>query len=212
MKNKHRKAGKARGYLDSLIIRGEHMASYLTRRNSPAQVTLDRIMNLVEKAQKYQHTITKNGKTRRYGISEGKATAIIDEFKQKHGSLSHMYLYEEGYITDLANILIRHMKAKHMSREQIISNLKSNVQLMVLSSHTIPEGILDEMFKSVESKMNVNELKLPSISTMKSLLENTKYQGDDNSAIKSAIFKGDKDEDSNDFSFITNKKSKGKIF
>ena len=60
--------------------------------------------------------------------------------------------------------------------------------------------------------MNVNELKLPSISTMKSLLENTKYQGDDNSAIKSAIFKGDKDEDSNDFSFITNKKSKGKIF
>ena len=39
MKNKHRKAGKARGYLDSLIIRGEHMASYLTRRNSPAQVT-----------------------------------------------------------------------------------------------------------------------------------------------------------------------------
>jgi hypothetical protein len=62
MKNKHRKAGKARGYLDSLIIRGEHMASYLTRRNSPAQVTLDRIMNLVEKAQNYKHTIVKNGK------------------------------------------------------------------------------------------------------------------------------------------------------
>jgi len=160
----------------------------------------------------YWYTLTKNGKTRRYGVSEGKATLIIDEFKQKHGSLSHMYLYEEGYITDLANILIRHMKAKHMSREQIISNIKSNVQLMVLSSHTIPEGILDEMFKSVESKMNVNELKLPSVSTMKSLLENTKYQGDDNSAIKSAIFKGDKDDDSNDFSFITNKKSKGKIF
>ena len=62
MKHKHRKAGKARGYLDSLIIRGEHMASYLTRRNSPAQVTLDRIMNLVEKAQNYKHTIVKNGK------------------------------------------------------------------------------------------------------------------------------------------------------
>ena len=99
-----------------------------------------------------------------------------------------------------------------MSREQIISNIKSNVQLMVLSSHTIPEGILDEMFKSVESKMNVNELKLPNISTMKAVLENTKYQGDDNSAIKSAIFKNDKDDNSNDFSFITNKKSKGKIF
>ena len=154
----------------------------------------------------------KNGNPRRYGISEKKATEIISEFKEKHGSLSHMYLYEEGYITDLANITIRHMKAKHMSREQIISNLKSNVQLMVLSSHTIPEGILDEMFKSVESKIDVNHLKLPNISTMKSLLEGTQYQGDDNSAIKSAIFKGDKDDDSDDFSFITNRKSKGKIF
>ena len=104
------------------------------------------------------------------------------------------------------------MKAKHMSREQIISNIKSNVQLMVLSSHTIPEGILDEMFKSVESKIDINHLKLPSVSTMKTLLEGTKYQSDDNSAIKSAIFKGDKDDDSNDFSFITNRKSKGKIF
>jgi len=62
MKHKHRKAGQARGYLDSLVVRGEEMASFLSRRNKPAQVSLDRIMNLVEKAQNYQHTITKNGK------------------------------------------------------------------------------------------------------------------------------------------------------
>ena len=159
----------------------------------------------------YWHTSTTNGKTRRYGVSEGKATAIIDEFKLKHGTLSHMYLYEDGYITDLANILIRHMKAKHMSREQIITNLKSNVNLMVLSSHTIPEGILDEMFKSVESQININELVLPNVSTMKKIVEGTKYDGDDNSAFKASFFKGDDDND-NDMSFITNKKTKGKIF
>jgi 5'-3' exonuclease len=153
----------------------------------------------------------KNGTPRRYGISEAKAGAIIQEFKDKHGSLSHMYLYEDGYITDLANILIRHMKAKHMSREQIISNLKSNVNLMVLSSHTIPEGILDEMFKSVESQININELVLPNVSTMKKLVEGTKYDGDDNSAFKASFFKGDSD-NSNDMSFITNKTTKGKIF
>ncbi len=153
----------------------------------------------------------KNGKPRRYGISEAKASAIIQEFKDKHGSLSHMYLYDEGYITDLANILIRHMKAKHMSREQIISNLKSNVNLMVLSSHTIPEGILDEMFQSVESQININELTLPNISTMKKIVEGTKYDGDDNSAFKASFFKGDSD-DSDDMSFITNKTTKGKIF
>ena len=123
-----------------------------------------------------------------------------------------MYLYEDGYITDLANIIVKHMKAKHMSREQIITNLKSNVNLMVLSSHTIPEGILDEMFKSVESKININELKLPNVSTMKKIVEGTEYDGDDNSAFKASFFKGDKDDDNNDMSFITNKKSKGKIF
>ena len=160
----------------------------------------------------YWHTSTKNGKTRRYGVSEGKATAIIDEFKLKHGTLSHMYLYEDGYITDLANILIRHMKAKHMSREQIIINLKSNVNLMVLSSHTIPEGILDEMFKSVESQININELVLPNVSTMKKIVEGTKYDGDDNSAFKASFFKGDDSDDNTDMSFITNKKTKGKIF
>ena len=159
----------------------------------------------------YWHTSTTNGKTRRYGVSESKATAIIDEFKLKHGTLSHMYLYEDGYITDLANILIKHMKAKHMSREQIITNLKSNVNLMVLSSHTIPEGILDEMFKSVESQININELVLPNVSTMKKIVEGTKYDGDDNSAFKASFFKGDNDND-NDMSFITNKKTKGKIF
>ena len=160
----------------------------------------------------YWHISTpKNGTPRRYGISEAKAGAIIQEFKDKHGSLSHMYLYEDGYITDLANILIRHMKAKHMSREQIISNLKSNVNLMVLSSHTIPEGILDEMFKSVESQININELVLPNVSTMKKIVEGTKHDGDDNSAFKASFFKGDSD-DSDDMSFITNKTTKGKIF
>ena len=86
-------------------------------------------------------------KNRRYGISEKKATAIIAEFKEKHGHLSHMYLYNEEYVTDLANMVIRVMNAKHMSREQIIANIKSNVNLMVLAAESIPEGILDEMFK-----------------------------------------------------------------
>ena len=150
-------------------------------------------------------------KNRRYGVSEKKATEIISEFKEKHGVLSHMYLYNDEYITDLANILIRVMKAKHMSREQIITNLKSNVNLMVLAAESIPEGILDEMFRSVESKMNHNALELKRVSTMKSLLENTPYGGDDSISISSKIFKDD-DGDDDDFSFIKDKKSQKKIF
>ena len=99
-------------------------------------------------------------KNRRYGISEKKAEEIVLEFKQKHGGLSHMYLYNDELIKDLANITIRIMKAKHMSSEQIISNIKSNINLMVLSSESIPESILDEMFRSIETKINLNNLKM----------------------------------------------------
>jgi len=148
---------------------------------------------------------------RRYGISENKATAIIAEFKAKHGHLSHMYLYNDEYITDLANMTVRVMNAKHMSREQIITNLKSNVNLMVLAAESIPEGILDEMFKSVESKMNVKGLQLKTISTMKSILENTEYSKETDSSFKAAFFKDD-DSDSDDMSFIKGGKKQDKIF
>lgn len=150
-------------------------------------------------------------KDRRYGISEKKAEEIVSEFKQKHGVLSHMYLYNDELITDLANITIRIMKAKHMSREQIISNIKSNVNLMVLSAESIPEGILDEMFRSIETKIGLNVLKINGVSSMKSILENSSYKTEDTSiAVSSKIFKDD--EEDSDFSFITDRKQKGKIF
>ena len=54
--NAHRKATSAHGYLDSLVIRAEEAASFLSRRNNPPNYTLNRIMDLVEKAQKYERT------------------------------------------------------------------------------------------------------------------------------------------------------------
>lgn len=149
---------------------------------------------------------------RRYGISDKKAAEIISEFKQKHGTLSHMYLYNNELVTDLANITIRVMKAKHMSREQIIANIRSNVNLMVLSSESIPDGILDEMFRYVESKLNINNLDLKGISSMKSLLEGTAYKAEESGInVSSKIFKDD-DNDSTDFSFIKDRKTQNKIF
>ena len=54
--NAHRKATSANGYLDSLVIRAEEAASFLSRRNNPPNYTLNRIMDLVEKAQTYERT------------------------------------------------------------------------------------------------------------------------------------------------------------
>ena len=55
---KHRKATSANGDLDSYAIAAEHLASYLTRRGKPPQVTLERIASLAEKAMEYQHIRT----------------------------------------------------------------------------------------------------------------------------------------------------------
>lgn len=150
-------------------------------------------------------------KNRRYGISEKKADAIVSEFKERHGSLSYMYLYNEDYITDLANILIRHMNAKHMSREQIISNIKSNVNLMVLTSESIPESILDEMFKSIESNLSTKKLDFKKISDMKLILKDTPHETDESIQVSAKVFKDDED-DEDDFSFIKDRKSIKKLF
>jgi|TARA_B110000908_G_C9943685_1_gene309370 hypothetical protein len=64
MKSKHRKAPSANGKLDAMAILAEQYASYLTRRNAPPHVTLERIANLAEKAINYQHTrVDRHGKT-----------------------------------------------------------------------------------------------------------------------------------------------------
>jgi 5'-3' exonuclease len=147
---------------------------------------------------------------RRYGISEAKAVKIVEEFKQKHGGLSPMYLYNNEFITDLANITIKVMNAKHMSREQIISNIRSNVNLMILSSVSIPEGILDDMFRSIEPKLNVNNIKLKEISSMKLLLEGTSYKAKEGGIeISSKIFS---DNETEDFSFIKDRKQQKTVF
>lgn len=54
--NPHRKATSANGYLDSLAISAEQVASFLYRRSAPAHQTLERIANLAEKAQNYERT------------------------------------------------------------------------------------------------------------------------------------------------------------
>ena len=47
---------KNTGYLDSLVITAEQLASYVIRKNKPPHVTLERIANLAEKAMKHQLT------------------------------------------------------------------------------------------------------------------------------------------------------------
>lgn len=81
MKNKHRKAKSANGKLDGYAIRAEEYASYLTRKNRPAHVSLERIANLAEKAQKYVRTRVINGRT--YELKTPKELKETESHKDK---------------------------------------------------------------------------------------------------------------------------------
>lgn len=164
----------------------------------------------VDSAYWYTKTLA-NGSTRTYRITDNKASEIVDEFKKKHGTLNPMFLYSAEHIRDLAQITVRVMNAKHMGLEQIIGNLNINVNLMVLSSKTIPEGILDEMFSHVESNLGKRDTALNEMQTMKDMLKDTGYVSDgDGMKVTSSFFNGSSDD--GDMSFITDRKNKGKVF
>jgi hypothetical protein len=82
---------------------------------------------------------------------------------------------------------------------------------MILSSHTIPEPIIEEMFKSIEPFLDKNSLNLKAMINAEKFLENTKYATTESIEMNSSIFKNDV-EDSDDFSFITDRKTNKKIF
>ena len=159
----------------------------------------------------YSYTTTnKKGHKRTYGVSDKKAQLILDEFKKNHEEVNSLYFFGNDYVVDIANIAIRVLKAKHMSREQIIHNIKTNANLVLLNSKTIPPSILEEMFKTVEIHMQHKHLNLKQLTTMMKLLEGSSYAKDDSSKMTSNTL--DDIKDSDDFSFITDKKQKGKIF
>ena len=81
MKNKNRRSSSANGTLDNYAIRAEEYASYISRSRRPPQVTLERIANLAEKAQKYVRTRVINGRT--YELKTPKELRETESHKEK---------------------------------------------------------------------------------------------------------------------------------
>ena len=81
MKNKNRRSSSANGTLDNYAIRAEEYASYISRSRRPPQVTLERIANLAEKAQKYVRTRVINGRT--YEIKTPKDLKATESQREK---------------------------------------------------------------------------------------------------------------------------------
>lgn len=86
---KYRQQNKANGYLDSLVIRAEQLASYVIRKNKPPHVTLERIANLADKAINYQHTRVhhRSGKV----VSDNRANRQEMQEKQRKKCLDRIW-------------------------------------------------------------------------------------------------------------------------
>ena len=96
-----------------------------------------------------------------------------------------------------------------MSREQVIQNIQRNANLVLLNATTIPESILEEMLRTVEIHLQNKNLQLPTLTTMNKILEGTSYSKEESSITSKML---DDEDGDDDFSFITYRKQKGKLF
>lgn len=140
---------------------------------------------------------TKAG-TRMYGISEAKATMILEEFEGRFGEFDRTYFFNKDYRNHIVNILIKIMKADKMTKETITENLIRNVNLIMLHPQTIPEPIQDQMLNNIEKVFEFKPDNMGKLTDMKKMLEGTQYL---NIVNTTRTFDG-LDDDSSDMSFI----------
>ena len=124
---KYRKANNARGDLDSYAIRAEEYASFLTRRNRPPHITLERIANLAEKAINYQHTQLVNGKK----YADKRPSAIKKQESQRSKVLDR--IWEAYRVVQEKEIL----HPKESGKDESWNNAKQNSKSKVWTSDPI---------------------------------------------------------------------------
>lgn len=138
------------------------------------------------------YTVVKNNKT--YGITELKAGQITNRFLEKTGTtLTPELLYVDSALTTLCECIQNVMKTD-TDIDKLLQNLKRNIKYIHLSKNNIPEDVVVDMIKSVDSiNYKVNKL------NMNGLLSTQTKTIDINIGVL-------KDVDGEDFSFIKNKK------
>ena len=138
------------------------------------------------------YNVTKNNKT--YGITELKAGQITNMFLEKTGTaLTPELLYVDSALATLCECIQKVMKTD-TNIDELLQNLKRNIKYIHLSKNNIPKEVVSDMMKSVDAigykdnKLNMNGL----LSTQTKTID-----------MSIGVLK---DVESEDFSFIKNKK------
>lgn len=151
----------------------------------------------------YYNSTTKNG-TRTYGITDKKAQSIVDGFIKKFGSFNKTFLFDDSYQREICKLIIKELNATKMPFDTILENIKTNSNLIVLSSLSIPMPIYNLMFSEIESTQRKNP-EFDNLVKMEKLLYGTAH-------VKASNESGFFDDTKEDFSFIKKKNNTSPTF
>ncbi len=151
----------------------------------------------------------KDGKERKYGVSDKKASKIVEEYSKKYSDLSISNLLTEDACTYMANTIIKNLNIQDKTQDDIIESIKLNCKLMILSTDLVPSEVLEAMEADITSNIN-NKTDLSKFKNMKSLLADSDFITKDLEMAHSSSFL--KDAGDSDMSFITDAKQNPSLF
>ena len=157
----------------------------------------------------YYYQVTKEDKTRNYGLSDKKAEMIFREFEKKYGTFKIEYLYDEEYQRQICNLIVKHLNADKMPFDRILQNIKDNTHLVILHQRSIPEEITNQMFELVDQMQDLKIPNFEAISSKDELLKGSSYLTENYRPASSNFFEEGGEEDR---SFILKSKPSDSLF
>ena len=92
----------------------------------------------------------KTGKTRVYGITDKKATMILEKFTSKNGDLTESTFFNQKTINEICQITRDTLGIHNETLPELVEKYEANRNLMYLHNRALPAAIMDVMLKSIE--------------------------------------------------------------
>ena len=125
----------------------------------------------------------KNGKVRTFSITEKQSDKILAQYEKDYGHFEVEQLFVPECKAQMADTIYR--VVGNATVDQIVSNLTTNIQLMLLHVRTIPEPILNAIYTDIkESEIDLN---LHTLSQMERILEGTEWTNKSGSNVPDSV-------------------------
>lgn len=115
---------------------------------------------------------TKSGKILNYSITEKNAMKILDKYKEIHGSFSIDHFFNKEYVDSMVNCIYDTIGKSTLS--EIKGRFNQNLDLMLLHFNTIPDPIQKQIYKAIESDLDI-EPTFSGLTKMETILEGTDW-------------------------------------